>query len=116
MAKIPSQKMKKKYFLKCEACDLVLFWNDFKREWQKPRPRTEDTPNPNPQPASLQTEYPCPVCKKVMLEEYHYVNAEGEKKTMLRCSDPEKRKNPKHKGVAFFLSKGLWWSKEYGQL
>jgi DNA topoisomerase-1 len=116
MAKIPSQKMKKKYFLKCEACDLVLFWNDFKREWQKPRPRTEDTSNPNPQPASLKTEYPCPVCKKVMLEEYHYINAEGEKKTMLRCSDPEKRKNPKHKGVAFFLSKGVWWSKEYGQL
>jgi DNA topoisomerase I len=35
---------------------------------------------------------------------------------MLRCSDPEKRKNPKHKGVAFFQSKGVWWSKEYGQL
>lgn len=114
MAKIPSQKMKKKYFLKCEACDLVLFWSDFKREWQQPRAKMEETANL--QPASLKTEYPCPVCKKVRLEEYHYVNAEGEKKTMLRCSDPEKRKNPKHKDVAFFLSKGVWWSKKYGQL
>ena len=114
MAKIPSQKMKKKYFLKCEPCDLVLFWSDFKREWQKPRAKTEDSSAFVLKP--LKTQYPCPVCKKVMLEEYHYVNTEGQKKTMLRCSDPEKRKNTKHKSVAFFQSKGVWWSKEYGQL
>ena len=39
LAKIPSTKVKKKYFLKCvSGCDnSVLFWSEYSREWQPPR-------------------------------------------------------------------------------
>jgi DNA topoisomerase I len=39
LAKIPSKKVKKKYFLKCvSGCDnSVLFWSEYSREWQPPR-------------------------------------------------------------------------------
>jgi DNA topoisomerase I len=39
LVKIPSTKLKKKYFLKCiSGCDnSVLFWSEYSREWQPPR-------------------------------------------------------------------------------
>jgi DNA topoisomerase-1 len=41
MAKIPSNKVKKKYFLKCvNGCEnVVLFWSEFSRKWEPPRPK-----------------------------------------------------------------------------
>ncbi|MEL7085766.1 MAG: type I DNA topoisomerase [Cyanobacteria bacterium J06597_1] len=39
MAKIPSKKVEKGYFLKCvgQCDDLVMFWSKYSKEWQRPR-------------------------------------------------------------------------------
>lgn len=110
MSKVPTKKVKKGYFLKCEdGCKdfegkgLVMFWSDRSNEWQIPQPKTEQS-----SPAKL-TEHPCPVCQKP-LEEYNY-SKDGQAKSMLRCSDAEARTKPKHKDVAYFRGKeGVWWS------
>ncbi len=113
LAKVPSKKVAKGYFLKCEECkaedgkDLVLFWSDRVGKWQAPQANTTTE--------SKRTDYPCPVCKQ-KLEEYSY-QKDGESKSMLRCSDKAARTQAKHKGVAYFASKsGGWWSKEFGNL
>ncbi|MGB8700359.1 MAG: DNA topoisomerase I, partial [Thermosynechococcaceae cyanobacterium] len=116
MSKVPTKKVKKGFFLKCEAgCktgddkDLVLFWSERVKQWQLPQPKTE-----LPTETKL-TEYPCPVCGKP-LEEYHY-SKEGQAKSMLRCSDAKARSNAKHKDVAYFRGKeGNWWSPKLGDL
>jgi DNA topoisomerase I len=116
MSKVPTKKVKKGYFLKCEdGCKdpegkgLVMFWSDRSGEWQLPQPKTEQSA-----PAKL-TEHPCPVCQKP-LEEYSY-NKDGQSKSMLRCSDAVARSKPKHKDVVYFRGKeGQWWSPKLGNL
>ncbi|MBD2514475.1 type I DNA topoisomerase [Nostoc sp. FACHB-973] len=115
LAKIPSSKVKKKYFLKCvSGCEnIVLFWSDFNKTWEQPRnkvPKDESVPKPQ---AKL-TSYSCPVCKKP-LEEYSYIK-EGQNKTMLRCSNPQSRQDKKHQDVAYFSTQKGWWSPKFGEL
>ncbi|MCM1981617.1 type I DNA topoisomerase [Lyngbya confervoides] len=114
MSKVPSKKVQKKYFLKCqEGCkaknglDLVMFWSDSEKKWQIPQssPASE---------ADTLTDYPCPVCQKPMAE-HHYQKA-GQAKKMLRCSDTEARNGRKHKDAVYFFSKGQWWSPKFGVL
>lgn len=116
MGKVPSQKVKKKYFLKCEeGCTsddgrgLVMFWSDRDSKWQLPQAKSDQPAIP----AEL-TDYPCPVCK-AKLEIYKYQKG-GEPKQMLRCSDPKARSEKKHKNAVYFHSKGRWWSPKHGEL
>ena len=115
LAKIKSSKVKKKYFLKCvSGCEnVVLFWSDYNKKWQAPRSKDDKTPVAKKPPAKI-TEYPCPVCKKP-LEEYTYTK-EGQKKTMLRCSDPKARTDKKHKEAVYFNTAKGWWSPKFGNL
>jgi DNA topoisomerase I len=116
MSKVPTKKVKKGYFLKCEdGCKdtegkgLVMFWSDRTNEWQLPQAKAEQSSLPK------LTEHPCPVCQKP-LEEYSY-SKDGQAKSMLRCSDAAARNNPKHKDVAYFRGKeGVWWSPKLGNL
>jgi DNA topoisomerase I len=116
LAKVPTKKLKKGYFLKCEiGClgadgqALVMFWSDRTKQWQTPQSKSEQPLEP------ILTRYPCPVCQKP-LEEYHY-RKEGQQKVMLRCSDGKARSNAKHKEVAYFRGReGEWWSPKYGTL
>ena len=103
MSKVPSKKVKKKYFLKCqEGCkgegglDLVMFWSDSAKTWQLPSSKPKSS-----EPGKL-TEYPCPVCQKP-LEEYQYRKG-GKAKKMLRCSDEDARSDRKHKDAVYFVS------------
>ncbi len=117
LAKIPSNKVKKKYFLKCmSGCEnVVLFWSEYTKTWEAPRSQTTKDKDINPQkpPANITT-YPCPVCKKP-LEEYSYIK-DGQNKTMLRCSNPKSRSDQKHKDVAYFKTQKGWWSPKFGEL
>ncbi|MBE9205954.1 type I DNA topoisomerase [Nostoc sp. LEGE 06077] len=114
LAKIPSSKVKKKYFLKCTSgcANIVLFWSDFSKSWQPPRTPETKPENHAQTPAKLSS-YPCPVCKKP-LEEYSYTK-DGQNKTMLRCSAAS-RQDKKHKDVAFFSTAKGWWSPKFGEL
>ncbi|WP_072013945.1 type I DNA topoisomerase [Myxosarcina sp. GI1] len=62
------------------------------------------------------TKYFCPVCQKP-LEEYTYTK-EGKNKSLLRCSDPEARKQPNHKQAVYFFSTkaNKFWSPKFGEL
>jgi DNA topoisomerase-1 len=115
LAKIPSNKVKKKYFLKCvSGCEnVVLFWNEYTKTWEAPRPKATEDVKPQKPPAKI-TQYPCPVCKKP-LEEYTYIK-DGQNKTMLRCSNPKSRNDQKHKDVAYFNTQKGWWSPKFGEL
>lgn len=114
LAKIPSSKVKKKYFLKCvgECTDVVLFWSDYSRKWEPPHSKSADEKSALPQ-TSL-TEHTCPVCKKP-LEEYAY-EKEGLSKKLLRCSDAKARGDRKHKDVVYFQTAKGWWSPKLGDL
>ncbi|MGV0023668.1 type I DNA topoisomerase [Phormidesmis priestleyi] len=59
------------------------------------------------------TDLPCPVCG-ALLERYVYTK-EGQEKTMLRCTIAENRRG-KCKEVAFFDSRGRFWSPKFGEL
>ncbi|MCC5636145.1 type I DNA topoisomerase [Nostoc sp. CHAB 5844] len=115
LAKIPSSKVKKKYFLKCTSgCEnIVLFWSDFNKSWQPPRTKEVKKENHSQSPVKLSS-YPCPVCKKP-LEEYTYTK-DGQSKTMLRCSAAQSRQDKKHKDVAYFNTAKGWWSPKFGEL
>jgi DNA topoisomerase-1 len=115
LAKIPSSKVKKKYFLKCvSGCEnIVLFWSDFHKKWEAPKTKTSADENA-PKPSAKITAYPCPVCKKP-LEEYSYLK-DGQNKTMLRCSGQDSWKDTKHKDVAYFHTAKGWWSPKFGNL
>ncbi|MTJ55213.1 type I DNA topoisomerase [Anabaena sp. UHCC 0253] len=115
LAKIPSSKVKKKYFLKCvSGCEnIVLFWSDFNKKWEAPKTKTSPDENA-PKPSAKITAYPCPVCQKP-LEEYSYIK-DGQNKTMLRCSGQESWKDKKHKDVAYFHTAKGWWSPKFGNL
>lgn len=115
--KVPTQKLKKGYFLKCQqdgcktedGSDLVLFWSEHDKKWQTPRTQK------NPASAiAIKTAFPCPVCSKP-LEEYHY-SKDGQPKKMLRCADPKAKTDKQHKDVAFFWSQDRWWSPKLGEL
>lgn len=67
-----------------------------------------------PTSSAATTNYYCPVCIKP-LEVYEYTK-DGEYKKMLRCSDPKARQQHNHKGVAFFASKGTFWSPKFGEV
>ena len=115
MSKVPTKKVKKKYFLKCQAgCqapdgrDLVMFWSERSKGWELPGAKGEGSGE------TTLTEYPCPVCDQV-LEQYDYLKG-GEKKKLLRCSDVKARGNKKHKDVVYFFSQGRWWSPKLGEL
>ncbi|OUL26206.1 DNA topoisomerase I [Nostoc sp. RF31YmG] len=112
LAKIPSSKLKKKYFLKCNSgCEnIVLFWSEFQKSWEAPR--TKETKSEK-SPTKISS-HPCPVCKK-FLEEYSYTK-DGQRKTMLRCSDPQSRQDKKHKDVAYFNTQKGWWSPKFGEM
>ena len=115
LAKIKSSKVKKKYFLKCvSGCEnVVLFWSDYDKKWQAPRSKDDKNPVAKKPPAKI-TEYPCPVCKKP-LEEYAYTK-EGQKKSMLRCSDSKARTDKKHREAVYFNTAKGWWSPKFGNL
>ncbi|WP_414586402.1 type I DNA topoisomerase [Scytonema sp. PCC 10023] len=115
LAKIPSSKVTKKYFLKClSGCeDTVLFWSDRTKTWEAPRSQATKSANSAKTPVNITT-YPCPVCKKP-LEEYSYTK-DGQSKTMLRCSDSKSRNDQKHKDVAYFTTAKGWWSPKFGEL
>lgn len=105
LAKIPSAKLKKKYFLKCEDCNSVLFWSDRSKRWELPKDKTA--------PAPL-TDFICPVCKHA-LEQYTY-QKDGQSKQLLRCSNPEARRDRKHQEVVYFKTAKGWWSPKFGEL
>ncbi|WP_414530057.1 type I DNA topoisomerase [Nodularia chucula] len=111
MSKIPSTKVKKKYFLKCTSgCEnVVLFWSDRSKTWETPHSKESE-----PKPPAKITSHPCPVCHSP-LEEYSYTK-DGQQKTMLRCSGPKSRQDKKHKDVAYFNTAKGWWSPKFGEL
>ncbi len=114
LAKMPSSKLKKKYFLKCvDGCEnVVLFWSDHARKWEPPRHKAETVPSTLPQ-AQLSA-YGCPVCQKPM-EEYSY-EKDGQSKRLLRCSDPQARSDRQHKQAVYFQTPKGWWSPKFGEL
>ncbi|WP_414753351.1 type I DNA topoisomerase [Anabaena sp. CCY 9910] len=124
LSKIPSSKLKKKYFLKCTSgCEnTVLFWSEFSKTWQAPRTKDDKIAengeknhlSPTTKLPTQLTAYPCPVCKKP-LEEYTYTK-DGQKKTMLRCSASSSRTDKKHQNVAYFQTAKGWWSPKFGEL
>lgn len=124
LSKIPSSKLKKKYFLKCTSgCEnTVLFWSEFSKTWQAPRTKDDKMAengeknhlSPSTKLPTQLTAYPCPVCKKP-LEEYTYTK-DGQKKTMLRCSASSSRTDKKHKDVAYFHTAKGWWSPKFGEI
>ncbi|MGI0484174.1 type I DNA topoisomerase [Pantanalinema rosaneae CENA516] len=107
MVQAPSKKVKKGYFLKCQSCTTVLFWNDRSATWEAPRPLTEKAP-------TQLTEYPCPICQ-MPLEEYSY-QKDGQAKVMLRCSDAKARQQKPHEGAVYFQTANGFWSPRFGEL
>ncbi|MGB3401141.1 MAG: type I DNA topoisomerase [Microcoleaceae cyanobacterium] len=60
------------------------------------------------------TEFDCPVCG-AKLKKHQYVKNK-ESKVMLRCSQSCNSNNPDCKDVAYFQSRGVFWSPKYGEL
>ena len=114
MAKVPSQKVQKKYFLKCNSgCEnVVLFYSKYSKQWEPPRNKGGN-PEANRNNVRL-TEYSCPVCGKPM-EEYSY-QKNGKDKKLLRCSDTKVRRQTNHKDAVYFQTKEGWWSPKHGEL
>jgi DNA topoisomerase I len=110
LAKIPSQKVKKKYFLKCVSgcADTVLFWSDRTKQWEAPKSAAT-----SPAAPATPTAHACPVCQQP-LEEYRYTK-EGQQKSLLRCSSPA-RQDKKHQEVVYFQTAKGWWSPKLGEL
>ncbi|MGB5975142.1 MAG: type I DNA topoisomerase [Nodosilinea sp.] len=111
MHKIPSRskKMKAKHFLKCSGttCNTVMFWNAKVKRYELPNAQRQAT-SPD-----MFVDHPCPVCG-ALLERYAYTK-DGQNKEMLRCSLTENRRG-KCKEVAFFQSRGEFWSPTFGTL
>lgn len=115
LAKVPSKKVKKKYFLKCVSgcADVVLFWSERSRQWEMPRSRAVVSDAVQSSPAQP-TSHACPVCQQP-LEKYHY-EKEGQPKSLLRCSNAKTRNERKHKDVVYFQMAKGWWSPKLGEL
>jgi DNA topoisomerase-1 len=111
MTKVPSRskKMKAKHFLKCSgaACSTVMFWNAKAKRYELPHAQRQAL---HPE---MFVDHPCPVCG-AMLERYAYTK-DGQDKVMLRCSILENRRG-KCKEVAYFQSRGEFWSPKFGTL
>jgi DNA topoisomerase I len=111
MAKLPSRskKMKAKHFLKCAdpSCGTVMFWNARAKRYELPQAQRQALHS------ERFTDHPCPVCG-ALLERYAYTK-DGQDKVMLRCSILEHRRT-KCKEVAFFQSRGEFWSPKFGTL
>ncbi|MDB9526483.1 type I DNA topoisomerase [Oscillatoria sp. CS-180] len=111
MTKVPSRskKMKANHFLKCSGtgCSTVMFWNGKAKRYELPHTQRQAF---NPQ---MFVDQPCPVCG-AMLERYAYTK-DGQEKVMLRCSILENRRG-KCKEVAFFQSRGEFWSPKFGTM
>ncbi|MGF1535386.1 MAG: type I DNA topoisomerase [Elainellaceae cyanobacterium] len=110
MNKIPSRskKLKAKHFLRCSGtCGTVMFWNAKAKRYERPYAQRNAT-----SPESF-TDHPCPVCG-ALLERYAYTK-DGQDKVMLRCSILDHRRG-KCKEVAFFQSRGEFWSPKFGTL
>ena len=115
MAKVPSNKVQKKYFLKCTSgcADVVLFYSKYSKQWEPTRAKREKDSKAELVKAPL-TQHPCPVCKKPM-EEYSY-EKDGKVKKLLRCSDAKARGQAKHKDAVYFHTDNGWWSPKHGEL
>lgn len=111
MNKVPSRskKMKAKHFLKCSGagCSTVMFWNARAKRYELPHAQRQAL---SPE---MFVDRPCPVCG-AMLERYLYTKA-GQEKVMLRCSIVAHRRS-KCQDVAFFQSRGEFWSPKFGTL
>ncbi|MEM6839735.1 MAG: type I DNA topoisomerase [Cyanobacteria bacterium P01_C01_bin.120] len=111
MNKVPSRskKMKAKHFLKCSGagCRTVMFWNAKAKRYELSHAQRQAL---NPE---MFVDRPCPVCG-AMLERYLYTKA-GQEKVMLRCSILAHRRG-KCQEVAFFQSRGEFWSPKFGTL
>ncbi|WP_346294091.1 type I DNA topoisomerase [Sphaerothrix gracilis] len=109
MDKIPSRskKLKAKHFLKCSGCSTVMFWNGKAKRYELPYAQQQAKTPEN------FTDSPCPVCG-ALLERYRY-QKNGQAKVMLRCSLLENRRG-QCKEVAFFESRGEFWSPKFGTL
>jgi DNA topoisomerase-1 len=118
LAKIPSRKVKKKYFLKCVSgcADVVLFWSQYSRKWEPPHTKSSslsaDAPK-SPNTVHL-TQYLCPACQHPM-EEYHY-EKDGQAKKLLRCSDAKKRSDRNHQDTTYFHTAKGWWNPKRGMM
>jgi DNA topoisomerase-1 len=120
MVEIPSKskKLHKDHFLKCPSCQAVMFYNKWRKAWELPIDKGTQGVGEITSPSSSElltlTDHPCPVCgEKLALRGYE---KEGQKKRMLVCSSPKARTDKKHQGVAYFESKGVFWSKKYGEI
>ncbi|MGG6262808.1 type I DNA topoisomerase [Leptolyngbya sp. AN03gr2] len=114
MVKIPSQKVEKGFFLRCEKCeDSVLFWDESRKEWTPPRSKSATSQTAKPE-STQKTEVRCPVCQS-FLEIYEY-QKDKQTKHLLRCSDAIKRKQPDHQTAVFFRTANGWWSPQHGTL
>lgn len=135
-----SKKLQTDHFLKCSnpSCDTAMFWSDKKQGYELPYATSsrsiqkdnltivaaENSMPPSQThaqtsfksaPASSNiTDYSCPVCGQ-FLEVYDYLK-ENQPKRMLRCSDDRARQRADHKDVAFFMSRGVFWSRKYGEV
>jgi DNA topoisomerase-1 len=111
MSKVPSRskKMKAKHFLKCSGagCGTVMFWNAKAKRYELPHAQRQAL---NPE---MFVDHPCPFCG-AMLERYAYTK-DGQDKVMLRCSILDNRRD-KCKEVAYFQSRGEFWSPKFGTL
>ncbi|NJL84997.1 MAG: type I DNA topoisomerase [Leptolyngbyaceae cyanobacterium SM1_1_3] len=111
MTKVPSRskKLKAKHFLKCSGatCGTVMFWHTKAKRYELPHAQRQAL-NPD-----VFVDHPCPVCG-AMLERYAYTK-DGQDKMMLRCSLLENRRS-KCKEVAYFQSRGEFWSPKFGTL
>lgn len=136
-----SKKLQADHFLKCPApeCGTAMFWSDKHQTYELPYFKRQESPQSSANTAlkpavlpakkpfngtslpekrkdapSRTTEHPCPVCGKP-LELYKYTK-DSQQKQMLRCSNIQARRQDDHKDVAFFASKGLFWSPKYGEI
>ncbi len=111
-----SKKLLADHFLKCsnQACGVAMFWSDKQQTYELPYSERQKSPLLSKSEAPKAAESPCPVCGNP-LELYEYTKA-NEQKQMLRCSDPLKRRQDDHKDVAYFASKGVFWSPTYGEI
>ncbi|WP_017296559.1 type I DNA topoisomerase [Nodosilinea nodulosa] len=111
LTKVPSRskKMKAKHFLKCSGagCGTVMFWDARAKRYDLPQAQRQATNS------ELFTDHPCPVCGALL--ERHAYTKDGQDKVMLRCSLLENRRG-KCKEVAFFQSRGEFWSPKFGTL
>jgi DNA topoisomerase-1 len=111
MLEVPSQskKLHKKHFLKCSGCNTAMFYNKWRKAWELPGEKREESA------LSLKlTAHDCPVCgEKLAVREYE---KEGQKKRMLVCSSPQGRTDKKHRDVAYFESRNVFWSRKYGEI